>query len=452
MATVYAATHRNKKRAAIKILHPELSTDEIIVERFLREGYIANTVGHPGALNVNDDDVDESGAPYLVMDLLEGAPLEERCVAGIVPTDEALSLTHQLLSVLAAAHDQGILHRDIKPANLFITAEGELKVLDFGIARLQRGNDKGPTQTGDVMGTPSYMSPEQARGRWEEVDPRSDLWAVGAVMFVMLTGEQVHEADTATEALVKAVTVPAPSITTRVWDLPKDVEALVDKALAFDKEERFADARDMQRAVEAAYENLTGNNLVAIPVATSSGQALPFAQGAFDDTVATDPNANPALSLANATAGGVTTQAPERSGAGMTWVAILVALVVVGAGAAFMFTRAGASSSAPPPHGELPSGSSSPSAANGTSSVAPTVSTSPSATASTMPTVVTTAQPAGSSTVDAVPTPRSVRSPGSRAGAKPPTAQPPTKPPTKPTLTPWPEPTEDPADPMDRRR
>ena len=141
MATVYAATHRNQKRVAIKMLHPEVSVDKQVTTRFTREGYLANTVGHPGTVSVLDDDVAEDGSAFLVMELLEGQTLDAMWEkSGTLPVGEVLLLTDQLLDVLIAAHAKGILHRDLKPENLFLTKEGQLKVLDFGIARLARAH------------------------------------------------------------------------------------------------------------------------------------------------------------------------------------------------------------------------------------------------------------------------------------------------------------------------
>jgi serine/threonine-protein kinase len=184
MAAVYAAQHRNQKRVAIKLLHPEMSVDEGVKTRFLREGYVANSVDHPGAVAVFDDDVSDDGAAFLVMELLSGETLEDRAEHhnGTLPLGEVLSLTDQLLDVLGSAHERGIIHRDIKPENLFLTTNGELKVLDFGIARLRELSmpPDGSTGVGTFMGTPAFMSPEQARGRWGEVDFRSDVWAIGA--------------------------------------------------------------------------------------------------------------------------------------------------------------------------------------------------------------------------------------------------------------------------------
>jgi serine/threonine-protein kinase len=261
VASVYAATHRNGKRAALKILHNELAIDEEARGRFLREGYVANTVHHPGAVSVLDDDVTEDGSVFLVMELLEGETLDARAQrgGGSLVAAEVLWVADQVLDVLAAAHDQGILHRDLKPENLFVTREGEVKVLDFGIARMREYSTSGrsPTREGSAMGTPGFMAPEQARGRWELVDVRSDVWSVGATMFNLLAGRPVHQADTLNEELLAAMTQPAPLLGDLVRGLPFEVSALVDRALAFEREQRFPSARAMQAAVRQATASLS---------------------------------------------------------------------------------------------------------------------------------------------------------------------------------------------------
>ncbi len=257
MACVYAATHRNNKRAAIKMLHPELSIHSDIRARFLREGYVANTVGHTGAVSVLDDDVAEDGAAYIVMELLDGETVLARAErkGGRLPLDDVLSVADQLLDVLVAAHANGIVHRDIKPENLFLDRSGQLKVLDFGIARLRESADKSQsgTRTGSLMGTPSFMPPEQARGLWDQVDGRSDLWAVGATMFTLLAGRVVHKANTANEALALAITQRAPSLASVMPDAPPRLVELVDRSLAYEKELRYADAAAMQMALREVY-------------------------------------------------------------------------------------------------------------------------------------------------------------------------------------------------------
>jgi serine/threonine protein kinase len=262
MAAVYAATHRNNgKRVAIKMLHPELSTNREIRQRFIDEGYAANRVGHPGAVSVLDDDVAEDGAAFLVMDLLEGETLEARLQRlGRLEPLQVLAITDALLDVLAAAHAEGIVHRDIKPDNIFITTEGVVMLLDFGIARMVMEGRPRTTLSGATMGTPAFMAPEQARGRWEDLDGRTDLWAVGATMFVQLTGRVVHLAETTNEELLSAMTKAAPSLGEIAPALPSPLIALVDRALAFEQRDRWSDARTMQAEVRALYTQLRNGN------------------------------------------------------------------------------------------------------------------------------------------------------------------------------------------------
>ena len=199
MAAVYAATHRNGMRGAVKILHRHRSLEPETAARFRREGFIANKVAHPNVVRVLDDDTDDDGSVFLVMELLEGSTLRDRAGAsgGTLTAAEVLLAVDQLLDVLAVAHDASIIHRDIKPDNVFVTTDGQVKMLDFGIAKLFDPAAKhSETVTGLPMGSPAFMSPEQARGRWDIVDVQSDVWAVGATMFTLLTGKDVHTADT----------------------------------------------------------------------------------------------------------------------------------------------------------------------------------------------------------------------------------------------------------------
>jgi len=250
MAEVYAATHRNGKRAALKILHRELAGKPVTLRRFRREGYAANRVGHPAVVIVDDDDVCEDGAPYLVMELLLGQTLEElrNARGGKLSLAEVAPLAVELMAVMAAAHQKGVVHRDIKPSNLFVTLQGALKVLDFGIARVSDARDHGDATAECFLGTPAYMSPEQARGRWERVDARSDIYSIGATLFTLLTGRPVHEAATRNEQLGLAMAVQAPALRGRVPEVSDDLAAVVDRSLRYDSEQRWPSAEAMRRA------------------------------------------------------------------------------------------------------------------------------------------------------------------------------------------------------------
>jgi serine/threonine-protein kinase len=260
-ACVYAATHRNGQRGAVKLLRPEHAGDEEARQRFLREGYVANSVAHPGAVAVLDDDIAEDGSPFLVMELLEGETLEQRATARpgrrLTPGEVAF-VGDRLLDVLAAAHDKGIVHRDIKPENVFITRAGDVRILDFGIARLREAQH-GPgrlTEVGSVMGTPAFMPPEQALGHTATIDARTDIWALGAVLFYALTGRVIHEADTVNKVLLSAMTRPAPPLASLLRGLPPAFCEVVDRALAFQQKDRWQDARSMQQALRAVIPSL----------------------------------------------------------------------------------------------------------------------------------------------------------------------------------------------------
>jgi serine/threonine protein kinase len=259
MAAVYAATHRNGKKVAIKMLHAFVAAHEDVRERFLREGYVANQIDHPGAVSILDDDITPDGAPFLVMELLEGDSLDGwmHKAGGILPLADVLAIADQVLDVLAAFHARNVIHRDIKPGNLFITKPGLVKVLDFGLARLRDPKLSGaPTASGIVLGTASYMPPEQAQGKSDQVDSRADVFSVGAVMFRALTGRPVHDAKAATERLVQAMKERAPSLGIVAPHMPTWVVGVVDKALAFDKKERWETAEEMRKAVRETFAQL----------------------------------------------------------------------------------------------------------------------------------------------------------------------------------------------------
>lgn len=251
---MYAATHKNNgSRVAIKVLHPEFSRDADTRSRFLQEGYAANQVGHAGVVRILDDDVTEDGNAFLVMELLEGEILEQRRVrkGGRLGLAEVIEIADQLLDVISAAHAKKIVHRDIKPENLFVTKAGRLKVLDFGFAQMRSGFRTEQTETGFLLGTPGFMSPEQAVGKRGEVDAQTDVWAIGATMFTLLSSEPVHLTESAAEALFAAANRPPRSLGEAMPNLPPRVIEIVDRATAFAKTDRWPSTRAMQQALRA---------------------------------------------------------------------------------------------------------------------------------------------------------------------------------------------------------
>jgi serine/threonine protein kinase len=256
MATVYAATHRNQAELAIKILHGELDADPSVRTRFLREAYAANSVKHRSVVKIVDDDVAEDGSAFLVMERLHGAPADELLWrgGGALNLHAAVAIVDELLDVLAAAHAQGVIHRDVKPANVFVTTDGEVKVLDFGIARIRETlmNDLSLTG-GAILGTPAYMAPEQALPGVTEIDERTDVWGTGATLFTLLSGENVHDGDSTMALLRKAASERGRSLAEVAPRVPRAIVEVVDCALAFENERRWATAREMQTALRAAY-------------------------------------------------------------------------------------------------------------------------------------------------------------------------------------------------------
>jgi eukaryotic-like serine/threonine-protein kinase len=348
MAVVYKVTHRNQAEFALKMLHPQFSMHEYVRSRFLREGYAANSVKHPGTVLVVDDDVDEDGTAFLVMELLAGASVEElweRCEKHM-PVHAAVAVAHQLLDVLAAAHAKNVVHRDIKPANVFVTREGVVKVLDFGIARLRDSVlTTSATQTGIAMGTPGFMPPEQALGRVDDIDGQTDVWAAGATLYTLLSGRFVHqlsEGDTSQELMIRAATLPAPSLATVAPGVPPAIVKVVDTALAFDKKQRWLDASAMRDALSDAHTQSFG-----IPVSRQrladllTGAApLPFAT-----TLAASMTPEPVNIRASVPATEEPVELPRRR-VGVV-VAVFAAFIVLGVGVSVALKLARGRGSAP---------------------------------------------------------------------------------------------------------
>jgi serine/threonine protein kinase len=287
MAAVYAGSHRNGQRAALKVLHIDFARDRIVCERFLREAYVSNKVGHPACVRVLDDDMTEDEEPFLVMELLEGETVREawKRTGRVMAVPDVLRIADTVLDCLAACHAIGVIHRDLKPANIFITRAGEVKVLDFGVAQMRSATNE-RTAAGTALGTPAYMSPEQAMGLVDQLDGRADIFSVGAMIHALVTGQRINNGRTEQEALVMAATMPVPSVARLAPNLPLPIVALIDKALAWDRRNRFDDARQMQAAVREALVAVGGER-PAEPVPAPSRE--PPARAALPAAVPSAP-------------------------------------------------------------------------------------------------------------------------------------------------------------------
>ncbi|MCD9143840.1 protein kinase domain-containing protein [Streptomyces albireticuli] len=240
------------RQVAIKTLHTELGREASFRERFRREAQAVAKLTHTNIVSVFDtgeDDLDGSTMPYIVMEYVEGQPLRSVLDAdvrqfGAMPTEKALKITADVLAALEVSHEMGLVHRDIKPGNVMMTKRGVVKVMDFGIARAMQSGVTSMTQTGMVVGTPQYLSPEQALGRG--VDARSDLYSVGIMLFELLTGRLPFDADSPLAIAYAHVQEEpvAPSSINR--SIPPAVDALVARALKKNPNERFPSAESMR--------------------------------------------------------------------------------------------------------------------------------------------------------------------------------------------------------------
>ena len=253
MGAVYAGTHvKLRKRVAIKLLNPQL-TSPMMIERFHREAITASQIGHEGIAQVTDIGTSQAGEPFLVMEFLEGESLASRLKkSGPMPLEDACELACAILSPLAAAHRAGIVHRDLKPDNVFLVRQsrGEMvKLLDFGISRAAGLEAEFRlTTTGLVLGTPYYMSPEQARGELE-ITPAADLYAIGVILYEMLIGAVPIHADNYNQLMYRVMMGEYPRPRERRADLPERLEQLILQAMSIEPEHRPRSASDLEQAL-----------------------------------------------------------------------------------------------------------------------------------------------------------------------------------------------------------
>jgi eukaryotic-like serine/threonine-protein kinase len=305
MAEVWRGHDRVLNRTvAIKTLLPQFARDASFVDRFRREAQAAARLNHPGIVSVYDTGTD-GGTPYIVMHLIEGKTLADFLESGKrLPPPKAAEIAQEVAEALAAAHAHGVIHRDIKPANIMITREGKVLVMDFGIARMISGPETAP-QTSAVMGTASYLSPEQAQGH--SVDARTDIYSLGVVLYEMLTGRPPFTGDSPMAIAYKQVNANPEAPSSVNPDVPPELDAVVMRALSKNPANRYQTGQEFADDLERAR---TGGHVLATPLLPASGEAT---------QVISRPQPTSVLPP----------QVEERGGSRKAWVGALIAIVIM---------------------------------------------------------------------------------------------------------------------------
>ena len=254
MATVYKAFHAATNRdVAVKVLLEHLSQDAEIRPRFEQEAQVVAKLEHAHILPVYDyGRVDER--LYLVMRYIKAGTLKERIAAGPISLTEVNHVLQQIGSALDYAHQAGVIHRDVKPSNVLLDAQGDCYLTDFGLAKIMESTVQF-TATGVGIGTPAYMSPEQGQG--EKADARSDIYALGVMLYEMIAGEAPYQAETPMAVVLMHITAPLPPFKRTKPEVPKEVERVILKAMAKDRADRFQSVREMVDAFDAAVQAVT---------------------------------------------------------------------------------------------------------------------------------------------------------------------------------------------------
>ena len=252
-STVYAGTRlEDGTRAAVKVFHRHLSQHPRVLKLLLAEARLVAAIDHPGTVKVLDEGMTDDGRAFLVFELLVGVTLDDlrQERGGRVPLDEVMPIGDAIMDALTAVHAAGIVHRDLKPPNIYILDGGGIKLLDFGFAKL-RGYTADAAQ--NVVGTPSFMSPEAALGLTKKVDAQSDVWSLGATLFQALSGQSVHLAKHMDAMMLASASVKPRSLADAAPELPSKLVAVIDQALSYRKAERWPDIQTMREAWQAAH-------------------------------------------------------------------------------------------------------------------------------------------------------------------------------------------------------
>ena len=254
MSNVFRAHDRLLERTvALKILHEQFTRDEDYVERFRREARAVAQLSHPNIVTVIDRG-EQDGRQYIVFEYVDGQNLKQLSARGPLDVREAIGLAMQVARALSFAHERGLVHRDVKPQNVLLNDDGQAKVTDFGIARSL--DVHGVTQTGTVLGTSDYIAPEQARG--QKVDPKTDIYSLGAVLYELLTGDVPFKGDNFVAVAMRHVNEPPPSVLDRRPDCPLRLDLAIQRAMAKDPEERFASMDEFCAELEGCLAELDG--------------------------------------------------------------------------------------------------------------------------------------------------------------------------------------------------
>ena len=344
MGAVFEASHtRLRSRFAVKMLYPYVAVHQDVVKRFQREALVTSELGHPNIVQVIDFNYTNTGAPYIVMELLQGADLEAVLEQERLDMRRAIAICQQVASALQAAHERGVIHRDLKPQNIFLCRrpgqEDLVKVVDFGISKVL-GATTELTRGSITLGTPGYMAPEQAEGRSAEVDARSDVFSLGAILYTMLAGQQPFTGNTLPIVLYNLVNTDPRPLRELSPATPDALVQVVSRALAKKKEDRFQSASELMLGLDRALQDLEVDAVLPAP-ALAAGHGKPTTVSASAAEVAHEAK----------------NTVRERRSPWLYWVlvpSLVVGLPALGAALVLLLRSAAETKPAAPPPPSLP--------------------------------------------------------------------------------------------------